>query len=304
MVNKAKSFVMIDGVKLFFVANDEELQQLKHRIEFTGNFSETTGEIKNRFFAKNTSLTITIAGDRNVTIQGSLHKYYFNGDNSTDFTFSDLKSAINNLCNELNIDANKIRIQRLEFGFNIRDSPINYDEIEDNLIGYKLQPFEPYKIDGKNFGYHCQLQRFEIKIYDKSIQTGLGESVLRFEYKVFKMKHIEKIGIRFLSDLLNENKLKSLFKAFMKDFSNVKMDNNAEMDELIDAEKIPYKEAVFYLKARNPKYWTSIKKKYKSSTLTSHKRRFEKILKKYTTENYNSRITSILNQKFQDLMLK
>ncbi|WP_374440265.1 hypothetical protein [Epilithonimonas sp.] len=295
---------MIDGIKLFFVATDRELQKLKQKIEFTGNFSETTGEIKNRFYAKNNSLEIIIIGDRNVIIQGSLHKYYFNGDNSRDFTFNNLKSAISNLCDELNVDANKIKVQRLEFGINIRGSPISYDEMEENLISYKLQPFEPYKIDGKNFGYHCKLQRFDIKIYDKGIQTRLNESIVRFEYKIFKMKHIEKIGISFFSDLANEYKLKALFEAFMRDFSNVRMDNKSEMDELISKKKIPYRDAIFYMKARNPNYWTSIKKKYKSSTLTSHKRRFERILKKYTIKNLNLCITHILNQKFQDLMLK
>lgn len=294
---------MIDGIKLFFVATEKAIEELKRKIEFIGNFSVATGEIRNRFKAKNNSIEITIIGNRNVIIQGSLHKYFFNGDNSRDFTFSQLKDAINRLCNELNIEAQQIKIQRLEIGVNVRGSPIGFDEVEDNLISYKLQPFEPYKIDGKNFGYHCKLQRFEIKIYDKGVQSGLDENVLRFEYKIFKMIHIEKFGIRFLSDLIDKNKLTSLFEAFIRDFSNVRMDNKSEMDELIKQNKIPFHDAVFYLKARNPKHWISLKRTQKSSTITSHRRRFERILNQYTSKNLTLCITNILKQKIQHLML-
>lgn len=294
---------MIDGIKLFFRATEKEIEELIRKLEFIGNFSITTGEIKNRFKAKSNSIEITIIDNKNVEIQGSLHKYFFNGDNSRDFTFSQLKDAINRLCNELNIEVQKIKIQRLEIGVNVRGSPIGFDEVEDNLISYKLQPFEPYKIYGKNFGYHSKLQRFEIKIYDKGVQSGLDENVLRFEYKILKMIHIKKIGIRFLSDLMNKNKLTSLFEAFIRDFSNVRMDNKSEMDELIKQNKIPFHDAVFYLKARNPKYWISLKRTQKSSTITSHRRRFERILNQYTSKNLTLCITNILKQKFQHLML-
>lgn len=284
------------------MATEKVIEQLKRKIEFTGNFSIHTGEIKNRFRARNNSLEIVIINNKNVIIQGSLHKYYFNGDNRNDFTFHDLKSAINQLCEELDIEAKYIKVQRLEIGINVRGSPIGFDEVEDNIISYKLQPFEPYKIDGRNFGYHCRLQRFEIKIYDKGIQSGFDESILRLEYKILKMKHIEKVDIKLLSDLMNEVKMNSLIEAFIKDFSNVRMDSHTEMDVLIDEKQIPYKDAIFYLKARNPKYWIWLKKKYKSSTITSYKRRFERILKQYTTQNLTSSITHILKSKFRQLM--
>lgn len=114
-------------------------------------------------------LKISIRGGRNVTIQGSLHKAFNNGINHNDFYYEDFLNAIQIITNELVVDVEDLIIQRIEFGVNIYNSKLPFSTIENNLLLHRLNPFMTYLKGNIVMGFYCKRQRYELKIYDKSI---------------------------------------------------------------------------------------------------------------------------------------
>jgi len=293
---------MLDGLKLFINnASQSEIQYLKSKLT---KCKETIGDDSHLFNGQKDWFRIAIKSNRNIELNGSIHKYFNNGNNSTDFTFKELQLAIKMLCFDIGIEAERIEIQNIEIGVNVRGSPIQYFEIEQNLIHYKNKYFEPYKVKGKSFGYICKLQQFHLKIYDKGKQLGKSEEILRFELKVEKMEFQKSVGVVTLADLKDKNKVQELINLSIQRFSNIVFDDYKNIDIEIDKGIVPVKDAIFYLRARNTKYWISINKRLSKSTVTSHKRRFEEFINKYSKQNLSICITDILKQKFQQLMLQ
>jgi len=64
------------------------------------------------------SMTISVTNGTHINLQGSIHEF-FHDNNSGDFTFSEVKKAIENICSALNIDSGLTPLHNLEFGVNI-----------------------------------------------------------------------------------------------------------------------------------------------------------------------------------------
>lgn len=293
---------MIDGIKLFIKNTSQlEIQYLKKKLI---KCKETIGEDNHQFRGQKDWFRITIKSDRNIELNGSIHKYFNNGNNSNDFTFNELQLAIKMLCIDIGIKPERIAIQNIEIGVNVRGSPVSFAEIEQNIIHYKNKYFEPFKVRGRNFGYIFKMQQFLIKVYDKGKQMRKSEEILRLELKIEKMEFQKNVGIVTLADLTNKYKVEKLIELSITRFGKIVFDDYENIDNEIDKRNVPVKDAIFYLRARNTKYWISINRRLSKSTITSHKRRFEKFIKNYSKQNLSKCITNILKHKFQQLMLQ
>ena len=139
-----------------------------------------------------------------VNLEGSLHKYWNNGEhNYNDFNFNNLVSVINELSEKFNIDPFNTRLNNVEFGVNLV-IPFNPDEFLKSIINHKGKHFSIIRQRDKHFR-QCEYSRYYLKIYDKGLQFGKN-NIFRFEVKVTRMEHLKEIGISHLSDLLNINK--------------------------------------------------------------------------------------------------
>lgn len=146
-----------------------------------------------------------------VIFKGSLHKYFEDGTNYRYFGINEIRRTVNRWERLFEFDSEKALINFIEVGFNI---PVDVDptEIIKSLIMYRHHHFVPMPISGKGYGRVCKLQNFDIKIYNKSLQNGLDNHLLRIELKVKKMKFFKPFGIEqiALADLTFGNRLLSI----------------------------------------------------------------------------------------------
>jgi|GEM_PF-3963031 len=290
---------MIDGIKLFFSANEAEINNLKSIFNFSGSYSTQTGEVFNqRLTAYYRHFTISITANHNVTIQGSLHKSFNRGINYDFFTHSQLKNAVDTISAELNIDASRIKIQRIEAGVNVRFSPITYESIEHNAIMYKFKPFGEYKIQRLSFGIYAEQQRYTLKIYNKSKQEHLPFDLIRFELKIVKSEHLKPTGIKTLDDLKNKSKMDALGLLMNNHFKDILMDNYREMAQC----KLTSKELKLYLQGNNPQYWKRLKCDSSKSTVTSRLRSFKLLIKNHANVVLTDVIVNTISYEWQHLL--
>jgi hypothetical protein len=183
-------------------------------------------------------------------VSGSIH-YYFNEGlhNYNDFRFSDIMEVVNEISNLFSIDVEN-DLNNLEFGVNIK-LPFEPKLILDNLVTHKGQSFSYESNNGKNY-HQCKHTQFYIKIYDKSLQFGLTEKILRFEIKAIKMQYLHNNGINIhhLKCLKNKAIYEPLGKLLAKVFNEILIDC-----ECIDTRLLSEAEKITYLKATNPNTW-------------------------------------------------
>lgn len=172
-------------------------------------------------------LSVYVHPDK-IRLNNSLHKFS-KGNNYSDFSFSEMKKAIDELCSLTEVPAHNWRILKLEFGLNIH-TRISAKEYLDCILSHKGREFEKMKDNHIYYGKKCYKSEYAMKIYDKSFQVWLAEkielddNILRIEMCYNRKRKLPK-GVETLADLQNEACIKALF---------------SELKEAID--KIIYKE--------------------------------------------------------------
>jgi hypothetical protein len=155
-----------------------------------------------------------------IEIANSIHKFY-KGNNHSDFTYSELREAINIICHRFDIDAKEWKIIKMEFGFVIL-TPEPAKQYIDFFFEYKSRVFEKMKHKHNYYGRKCFMSEYALKVYDKSFQsdTTISDNILRVEYCYNQKRKLPK-QINTLSDLLHKNKFKELYRDFDEAFSKV-----------------------------------------------------------------------------------
>ena len=146
--------------------------------------------------------------DGRVTIEGSLHKYWNNGEhNFNDFGIIQLTEVLNNLNIKFGILPENCIIKQLEIGVNITP-PINTDTILNKCLMHKTTRLK--SIFTKDEGNYIQTrnQRHINKFYNKKkhyYNKGyyIENEIMRIEKKYSRMKELNQRGIYTLNDLLN-----------------------------------------------------------------------------------------------------
>lgn len=150
--------------------------------------------------------------------RGSLHKFHNKGQhNWDDFLYPAIQSSISRFCGLMNVRPSEVELENLEFGYNLimNKNPVNYLSA---LIMHKRQSFSAFSeraTRGKSQSKCCVHEDYQIKVYDKGLQYGLRQFILRLEASVNKMRFLKKRGIHIhtLADLKPEN-FRKLDKTF------------------------------------------------------------------------------------------
>ena len=290
---------MVDGFKIHTVVSEAERTKLENKFEFIPQVGTVKGSEQNiRLKAKYRETTMTLVGDKHLTIQGSLHKSFNNGVNYDAFTYTQVVAAIETMTKELCNSAERWKIQRLEIGVNITATPISFKSIEQNAIIYKLKPFQEYKMQQSCFGIYAMQQRYCLKIYAKSKQVGLSYEIIRFELKIIKSAHIKNTGVQFLSDLLSQKCQEQLGKLLGKHMSDILFNHH----EIMSRCKLTEKEQKLYLQGCNPQYWKQLKSTSTSSLVTSRLRSFTTLLRKHAGVPLAEVLASCIASQWQQLL--
>lgn len=274
---------MIDFVKLVYTHSNINAFLEVHRERLKGVFTFDNGEITFPFSFEIEGFKIEIKGSIKLNIHyiniiGSLHKNFYKGANVERFKFDQLKTEIHNLCTLLQLEPEKLLIQNLEIGVNVRTHFKPYDYLEENLILYKTKRFAKYDKghDGKELGFYCKGLPV-IKLYDKGKQHDTPYNLMRFELRYKKTAFLHRIGVCSIIDLMDIEKINILSDELLKKWNNVLLyESDLNTNQLTNKEKSLYKEL------EHPKNWIKLLKKEKSTTtFYNHKETFKNIIVKY-----------------------
>ncbi len=290
---------MIDGIKLLCLITEKEYEFLKSKFEFIFEVNSSTAEpIDNKETTLLYGLKLLLIAKKYLVVSGSIHKAFWGGINHNDFSYSNICSATQLLEKELSIPSTRFKIQRFEFGVNIREPPLTYERIYQNVIVYKGDSFNRMNDNNKKrIGIECKKQRYTLKIYSKTLQENLIDNILRVELKVVKLEHVKKLNIRLLSDFLDLNKMKNLGFLLSKSLKELLMDNDK-----MNSEFLAPVEQDFYTKSKNPKYWEQLKFEKKYTRYSREKKKFISIIHKQTNENLTIELQNMVTQKWEKLL--
>lgn len=269
---------MIDWIRIK-VLGTSALSMINH-LSLSGDFviEATTGDVIKQTIKYNEFITINIRRNNYVTIVGSIHKSYQKG-NYNRFTYSDLKKALNNLCNDLRILKSDCKITRIEFGVNIFNPELGFDTIYQNALCYRGEPFNTMRYSKDVFGLAIELSRYVLKIYSKSKQISkskilVSDEILRYEIRIKNSIHLKSIGITTLEDVFDKAKIKMVNELLIAPLQFILFD---DADINFNNSEINLKN--FLLQVRIPKFWSFIKTQGMSQ-YNSKKYSFQTILKK------------------------
>jgi len=273
-------------------------------LEFEGNYWLNTGLIEGEIVAQYNNLTFTIYESGKMCFKGSLHKYYNRlqkvkapsqhtkkeiekGFNGNTFNYTQLCYVLKDLNNKFNINLGQSILRNIEFGLNIAHQ-FNTEKILDNLMFHKGKLFCNPKSTNYKELLHTQ---YRIKCYNKSLQYGIKNNLMRYEIHFKKMKQVNDIDIVYLSDLKNRsllNKVKNVLLIYWKEI--------LFYDYTINESLLTHKEQVLILQFKNPLYWKGIK----SNHLDRPKKKYYGIEAKHSMQLKN-KISELIKNQWEQL---
>lgn len=289
---------MIDGIKLELKNPDFAHQiRLNPNFDFINEVNEKTGVIEDCKTAKYKNITIRVFNSGLVLITGSLHKFKNNGvHNYDDFNFNEVIVMIDEMQKLFEFDLNKVKIDNLEFGVNITP-PIPTKEVLKHLVCHKREPFK--QITYPNSDYReCKHQQFIIKIYDKAKQYNQTEQILRVEVKCFKMGELNRIGIYYLSDLLNIDVYPVLGQMLTETWDEI-----LYIDHTVNTNNLTLKQRENFKNWRNPLYWQGLTEHPIKKKFNTEREKYQKTVHEHS-EKIQSQISCLVSEKWEQLTNK
>lgn len=229
------------------------------------------------------------------SVRGSLHKYFNDGKhNYNDYTLSDFIKTISDLESILNINAEAIRIGRIETGVNL-DIDMDVDEFISSVILFNNT--HPTMCDK---GVIFKLNDYDLKLYRKELKGYSNK--LRIELAIKKKRKRESIIKEYttycntLSDLTNPK----VWQAFGNELESI-CDNLIIIDrEGIDYTHLKPKDAELLTKGISSFYWT---KKWNSrATRMRYLDRFVELSSLYGGSNIREKVKKATTVKIKELI--
>lgn len=229
------------------------------------------------------------------SVRGSLHKYFNDGKhNYNDYTLSDFIKTISDLESTLNINAESIRVGRIETGVNL-DINMDVDEFIGSVILFNNT--HPTNCDN---GIIFKLNDYDLKLYRKELKGHNNR--LRIELAIKKKRKRESIIKEYatycntLSDLTNIK----VWQAFSHELESI-CDNLIIIDrEGIDYTHLKPKDAELLTKGISSFYWT---KKWNSrATRMRYLDRFVELSSLYGGSNIREKIKKATTAKIKELI--
>lgn len=229
------------------------------------------------------------------SVRGSLHKYFNDGKhNYNNYTLSDFIKTISDLESTLNINAESIRIGRIETGVNL-DIDMDVDEFIGSVILFNnMIPVSTSQ------GIVFQFREYDVKLYKKELKGHKAK--LRIEIACKHKSKRDRIIKEYatycstLSDLTNPK----VWQAFGNELESI-CDNLIIIDrEGIDYTHLKPKDAELLTKGISSFYWT--KKWNNRMTRNRHLNRFLELSSLYGGSNIRERIKKATTAKIKELI--
>ncbi|MEQ7798181.1 hypothetical protein ABDJ41_00100 [Pedobacter sp. ASV1-7] len=283
---------MYDGIKVS-IRDEALVEKLRNNdlLKFNQHCYIPTAEVTS-YTSKYGGLNFELFSSSRVTINGSLHKYYNNGNNHDDFSMQKLKYTLMRLSDEFGVDPNTARLNNLEFGVNINTS-FSPNAFLNDLQSYKWQPFNMMSVKGKGYGKECfHFRQYGLKIYNKGLQYGLPKNTLRIEKKIITMCALKR-GHLYLSDLTNPE-----LWTHCKD-ELIELLDHTIINEPVNSKEFTKNEQRIYNAVINQSNWVNFTRDKKAR----YKKSFNQIISDYGTQNYRASILDLVTTKCDELLV-
>jgi hypothetical protein len=286
---------MVDFIKVSNVGIDPAQFLKNPLLMFTDRIDRATGElIEGAKSAKYRDMRFFISSKGVTGLAGSLHKYYNEGiHNYNDFTLDNLKLTIEDLQSRFSINPATSTLNNIEFGVNL-EVPFNPDDFIDHLVTHNYTQFNIDKDKTMNYA-QVSYHQFNIKIYNKGLQFGLGRNILRFEVKIVRMAKLAKYDIRTLQDLLIPEKLQSVLELLLQVFDQI-----TYWDESIELNLLSQQERELLRDGYNPKFWQDHLKKA-GSNASKKFRQYQGLIRKYGNPDFYN-LGQLISDKWNILL--
>ena len=302
-LERHRNYVPIDYIKAEIINADIQALLSNEHLNFVEPFNADTGEFPQRDTKveskKKPSRTATYKNlvfryyteSERMFISGSLHTLYNKGEhNYNDFDSTCFKKVIELLNNIFKITPIQINITQIEWAVNIYPT-IFPNIIINHCLFHKWKRFE-VKYDNKEGKYHqAEHKRYYIlKIYNKGLQFGLNDEVLRFERKqldYLKYCKQQKIG-QTLQDLIDSD-FKGMKETLINNWNEILF-----FDPLINEKKHSI------MRYRDPLFWEGLKKEKSPTTVTNHFNKL-KALNESIGGNIQVLTSNIIEQKINEV---
>ena len=151
------------------------------------------------------NMELRIYPSGSITLSGSLHKFYNNGEhNYNDFNYDAFCACLRRLNDVFGVQPEQMRITNVEYGFNLQTN-FEPSVLLNGLLQHKCVNFDRFN-NAQGIFYQADHERnFTLKIYDKGMQYGLHYNCIRIEIKD-KNPRKRFPSIITLQDLVNSNK--------------------------------------------------------------------------------------------------
>lgn len=285
-----------DAVPDTLLDNGADLPFVWRGIQFVPIYMETNDMPLRGFKGRLKGLRLE-ASNGKLTVSNSLHKFY-KGENYSDFTFTELSFAIDELCRQLGIEPHKWRVKKLEFGVNVSlKEP--FAQYLRQFNNYKGKRFAPMLDKSRPYGVKCFLEEYRVKVYDKTeelrrhYQIPIDENIMRFELEFIKVRPIAFIGT--LDALLNKETIRQLADKLLKAFEDIFITESA------DFSKMSGRDVELYFAGQSLDYWTTVKAMSKE-TAKKRKQRFKLVCNEIKTGDVKQEIFDALRAKIEYLL--
>lgn len=229
-----------------------------------------------------------------IRVSNSIHKFA-KGNNYSDMSFSELLHALQKIVEITGIDLEHWSIKKLEIGFNIETEKKGTEYLS-LFSTFKNKTPDKMRNDAFWYGVKWFFTEYNIKIYDKTAEVKrhdrvlLDTNILRFEIAINRFRKIP--FVKFLSDLQDKNKLRSLFDFFRSEVKRI------EMIESVDLSQVGKERDVeMFFASQNELYW-QYQKKINPEGVKKKRNRYLRILDEVSTQNVMNEFIEKLNEKF------
>jgi hypothetical protein len=231
----------------------------------------------------------------------SIHKYWHNGYNHTDFTLTDAHNAIEDISIQTGINWFDAKVKSLEVGCN---ATTNVNKAINSLLSYKGKDYVPMLKGKTKYGSKCIFDLYSVKLYNKQFEVkataciDIGKPLVRWEL-VMSAKYFNRFK---LPDDLTFQKLldPNFFQLIINEATSIY--RNTIKNKQMNYSKLSLNEKRVLASMLHTEIREDIKLNNKE-TYKRDRRIFSKIMKD-KGKCYNDETGELIEQKFRDLVAK
>lgn len=227
-------------------------------------------------------------------LHGSFHKYAQGGSNWGDYTFTQFRATVAELCHTFDLDPHTLRLLQLEAGANDRP-PIRTSRTLQAIVCHREgHAFSTMRTrGGQSLGLELYRDQFGIKIYDKGRHYDLPFDLLRFEVKFTKGAPLHRMGIYTLNDLLNPDAWQRLQARVMAIYDELVI-----AEPSIDRASLTTTQRTFVTLATSHAYWKGLTK----GSRFKARARYDDIVERFAGSDLKDELRTQLLRKSNDLL--